>query len=157
MMPILRSHLAGHSAAELSAVFEKNELPFAPITKPQDLFDDPHLNATGGLAPIRMNDGSTSKVPLMPFTLGGERPGIRLQPPLLGEHTSALLQGSRLQRRGDRRAQGAEASPPETEAGPSQAGPRAGRGCCPPVSWNQAAFSEPRTQTCPMVFRPGRS
>ena len=72
-------------------MFEQNELPFAPITKPQELFDDPHLNATGGLAPIRMNDGSMSKVPLMPFTLGGERPGIRLQPPLLGEHTSALL------------------------------------------------------------------
>jgi crotonobetainyl-CoA:carnitine CoA-transferase CaiB-like acyl-CoA transferase len=72
-------------------VFEKNELPFAPITKPQELFDDPHLNATGGLAPVRMNDGSQSKVPLMPFTLGGERPGIRLQPPLLGEHTNELL------------------------------------------------------------------
>ncbi len=91
MMPLLRAHLAGHSAAELSAVFEQHGLPFAPITRPQDLFDDPHLNATGGLAPIRMNDGSTSKVPLMPFTLGGERPGIRLQPPLLGEHTDALL------------------------------------------------------------------
>ncbi len=91
MMPILRSHLAGHSAAELSAVFEKNELPFAPITKPQELFDDPHLNATGGLAPVRMNDGSTAKVPLMPFTLGGERPGIRLQPPHIGEHSRELL------------------------------------------------------------------
>ncbi|MES2361564.1 MAG: CaiB/BaiF CoA-transferase family protein [Pseudomonadota bacterium] len=91
MMPILRSLLAGRSAAELSAVFEQNELPFAPITRPQDLFDDPHLNATGGLAPIRMNDGSESKVPLMPFTLGGERPGIRLQPPLLGEHSTSLL------------------------------------------------------------------
>jgi crotonobetainyl-CoA:carnitine CoA-transferase CaiB-like acyl-CoA transferase len=90
-MPMLRSHLAAYSAAELSAVFEQHELPFAPITKPQELFDDPHLNATGGLAPIRMNDGSMSKVPLMPFTLGGERPGIRIQPPLLGEHTSALL------------------------------------------------------------------
>jgi crotonobetainyl-CoA:carnitine CoA-transferase CaiB-like acyl-CoA transferase len=91
MMPVLRSHLAGYSAAELSAVFEKNELPFAPIAKPHELFDDPHLNATGGLAPVRMNDGSESKVPLMPFTLGGERPGIRLQPPLLGEHTGELL------------------------------------------------------------------
>ncbi|MDM0039634.1 CaiB/BaiF CoA-transferase family protein [Variovorax sp. J22G21] len=91
MMPILRSHLADRSASELSAVFEKNELPFAPITRPQDLFEDPHLNASGGLAPIRMNDGSTSKVPLMPFTLGGERPGVRLQPPLLGEHSDALL------------------------------------------------------------------
>ena len=91
MMPILRAHLASRSAAELSDVFERNELPFAPIVKPQELFDDPHLNATGGLAPIRMNDGSMSKTPLMPFTFDGERPGVRLQPPLLGEHTDALL------------------------------------------------------------------
>jgi crotonobetainyl-CoA:carnitine CoA-transferase CaiB-like acyl-CoA transferase len=91
MMPILRSHLAGRSAGELAAVFEQNELPFAPITRPQELFDDPHLNATGGLAPVRMNDGSMAKVPLAPFTLDGERPGIRLQPPHIGEHTRELL------------------------------------------------------------------
>ena len=91
MMPILRAHLADRSAAELSEVFEANELPFAPITKPHDLFDDPHLNESGGLAPVRMNDGSPSKAPLLPLTLGGARPGIRLQPPLLGEHTEALL------------------------------------------------------------------
>ncbi len=91
LMPQLRSQLAGHSAAQLAALFEENELPFAPITQPQELFDDPHLNATGGLAPVRMNDGHMSKVPLMPFTLGGERPGIRLQPPRLGEHGAELL------------------------------------------------------------------
>ena len=91
LMPQLRSRLAEFGAAELARVFEENELPFAPITKPQDLFDDPHLNATGGLAPVRMNDGSTSKVPLMPFTVGGERPGIRLQPPTLNEHGAQLL------------------------------------------------------------------
>ena len=92
LMPLLRAHLAGRSAADLSAVFEANALPFAPIVQPEQLFDDPHLNATGGLAPVRMNDGSNSKVPLMPFTLGGRRPGIRLQPPLLGEHNRELLQ-----------------------------------------------------------------
>ena len=92
MMPILRSHLARFSAAELSEVFQKNELPFAPITKPQDLFDDPHLNETGGLAPVRMNDGSVSKVPLTPLTLDGQRLELRLQPPDLGEHTRVLLE-----------------------------------------------------------------
>ena len=91
MMPLLRTRLAGHSAAELSAVFEAHELPFAPIVRPEALFDDPHLNATGGLAPVRMNDGSTARVPLMPFTLGGQRLGIRLQPPRMGEHTAELL------------------------------------------------------------------
>ncbi|QFZ85083.1 CoA transferase [Variovorax paradoxus] len=91
LMPLLRSHLADRSAAEISDVFERHELPFAPITKPQELFDDRHLNESGGLAPIRMNDGSESKVPLLPLSIGGIRPGIRLQPPRVGEHTSALL------------------------------------------------------------------
>ncbi|HSH91496.1 MAG TPA: CaiB/BaiF CoA-transferase family protein [Ramlibacter sp.] len=91
MMPILRSHLAGRSAAELSAVFEKNGLPFAPITRPEDLFDDPHLNATGGLAPLTLPDGRETKVPLLPLMLDGERPGVRSQPPTLGQHTNELL------------------------------------------------------------------
>jgi crotonobetainyl-CoA:carnitine CoA-transferase CaiB-like acyl-CoA transferase len=91
LMPILRSQLASHSAAELSAVFEKNGLPFAPITRPEDLFDDPHLNATGGLAPLPLPDGRETRVPLLPLTLGGERPGVRLPPPKLGEHTTQLL------------------------------------------------------------------
>ncbi len=92
MMPLLRSHLADRSAAELAAIFEAHELPFAPITKPQELFDDPHLNASGGLAPVRMNDGSTAKVPLLPLTIGGQRPGVRLQPPRTGEHSAQLLE-----------------------------------------------------------------
>ena len=69
MMPILRSRLAGHSAAELSAVFEKNGLPFAPITRPEALFDDPHLNATGGMAPLTLPDGRETRVPLLPLSL----------------------------------------------------------------------------------------
>jgi crotonobetainyl-CoA:carnitine CoA-transferase CaiB-like acyl-CoA transferase len=96
LMPMLRSHLAGHSAAELGAVFEKHALPFAPITRPQDLFDDPHLKATGGLAPITLCDGEragqASATVLLPFTLGGERPGVRMSPPRLGEHTGELLE-----------------------------------------------------------------
>ena len=91
MMPLLRERLAKWSAAELSATFEANGLPYAPIARPQDLFEDPHLLATGGLAPVRMNDGSASKTPLLPFTLGGQRLPVRLQPPVLGEHTRDLL------------------------------------------------------------------
>ena len=91
LIPILRERLASHDAAELSATFERNGLPFAPITRPQDLFDDPHLNATGGLAPLELPDGRATRVPLLPFTVGGQRPGVRLQPPQLNEHGPALL------------------------------------------------------------------
>ena len=31
------------------AKLEKTGLPFAPIAKPEELFDDPHLNAGEGL------------------------------------------------------------------------------------------------------------
>ena len=93
MMPRLRERLAGHSAAELAAVFERHGLPFAPITRPQDLLDDPHLNATGGLAPITLPDGRPAQAVLLPLTLDGKRPGVRLSPPKLGEHNAELLAG----------------------------------------------------------------
>jgi crotonobetainyl-CoA:carnitine CoA-transferase CaiB-like acyl-CoA transferase len=91
LMPILRQALGEHSAEALSAIFEQHGLPFAPITRPHDLLDDPHLNATGGLAPMTLPDGRKTKTVLLPFTLDGERPGVRLNPPKLGEHSDALL------------------------------------------------------------------
>jgi crotonobetainyl-CoA:carnitine CoA-transferase CaiB-like acyl-CoA transferase len=93
----LRSRMATRSAAELSAILEAAGLPFAPISRPEDLFADPHLLATGGLADIRLPDGDKAGqlVPttLFPFTLDGQRLGVRLDPPRLGEHTHAVLSG----------------------------------------------------------------
>jgi crotonobetainyl-CoA:carnitine CoA-transferase CaiB-like acyl-CoA transferase len=91
MMPILRERMAAKSASELSAVFEHNGLPFAPITRPETLFNDPHLNETGGLAPINLPDGRAVQTVLLPLTLDDQRPGVRLNPPKLGEHTTELL------------------------------------------------------------------
>ncbi len=91
MMPILRERLAPRSAAELAAVFERRGLPFAPITRPQDLLDDPHLRASGGLAPIELPDGRPAQAVLLPLTLDGARPGVRRSPPKLGEHNAELL------------------------------------------------------------------
>jgi crotonobetainyl-CoA:carnitine CoA-transferase CaiB-like acyl-CoA transferase len=93
LIPLLRERLAERSSAELAAVFEQHGLPFAPITDPQVLFDDPHLTATGGLAPMELPDGRKTRVPLLPLKLDGERLGLRLDPPKLGEHTDTLLQG----------------------------------------------------------------
>jgi crotonobetainyl-CoA:carnitine CoA-transferase CaiB-like acyl-CoA transferase len=91
MMPELRRRLANTGAAELAKVFEDNGLPYAPITRPQELFDDPHLNATGGLADIRLNDGRTTRTPLLPLTMDGHRLELRANPPRLGEHSEELL------------------------------------------------------------------
>jgi crotonobetainyl-CoA:carnitine CoA-transferase CaiB-like acyl-CoA transferase len=47
LIPRLRAHLADLPADEVARRFEAHGLPFAPITRPHDLFDDPHLLATG--------------------------------------------------------------------------------------------------------------
>jgi crotonobetainyl-CoA:carnitine CoA-transferase CaiB-like acyl-CoA transferase len=70
-------------------------LPFAPIRKPEELYDDEHLLATGGLADITLPDGERAGqrvgTALFPFTMGGQRLGVRLQPPTRGQHTTELL------------------------------------------------------------------
>ena len=91
MMPVLRERLAAWSAHDLAGVFEHHGLPFAPITRPHELIDDPHLQASGGLSPITLADGRSAPAVLLPFTLDGQRPGIRMSPPRLGEHNAALL------------------------------------------------------------------
>ena len=76
---------AGYSRADLDAlpITEATGLPYAPITRPHDLFDDPHLLATGGLADITLPDGEragqTAQTTLFPFTMDGQRLGVRLQ------------------------------------------------------------------------------
>ena len=99
LIPVLRERFRPFTAAELSSRFEKTGLPYAPITRPQDLFDDPHLLATGGLTPVTIAADNTgagreiqTRVALLPLTLNGERLPLRKDPPALGADTLELLQ-----------------------------------------------------------------
>ena len=95
LIPDIQNRLAPLTAKEITAIFEENGLPFAPITRPEQLFEDPHLIATGGLAPITLTDGpkagAPTSTPLMPLMMNGKRLGIRLNPPRSGEQTQEIL------------------------------------------------------------------
>jgi crotonobetainyl-CoA:carnitine CoA-transferase CaiB-like acyl-CoA transferase len=91
LIPELRERLQSHSAAELTRIFEDAGLPYAPINRPQDLVNDPHLKATGGLAAITLPDGTQTDTVLFPFTMHGQQPGVRMNPPKLGEHSMEIL------------------------------------------------------------------
>ncbi len=95
LIPELRTRLVSHSAAELTEIFESNGLPFAPIMAPHDLLDDPHIQASGGMVPIKLPDGERAgdsvNTLLFPFKMDGQHLGVRLNPPTLGEHTAQLL------------------------------------------------------------------
>jgi crotonobetainyl-CoA:carnitine CoA-transferase CaiB-like acyl-CoA transferase len=82
--------LKEHRADELSPKLEAAGIPYAPIMRPEQLFDDPHLKASGGLAPMETEDGSTEVV-LLPLLMGGRRPGVRQALAKVGEHTQEIL------------------------------------------------------------------
>jgi crotonobetainyl-CoA:carnitine CoA-transferase CaiB-like acyl-CoA transferase len=91
LIPELQNAFRRYTASQLAEMFEAHGLPFAPIARPEELFDDPHLNASGGLAALTTDTGEETPVPLLPITLDGKRFRPRSPLPKIGEHTRALL------------------------------------------------------------------
>ncbi|HSV47982.1 MAG TPA: CaiB/BaiF CoA-transferase family protein [Ramlibacter sp.] len=83
--------LRHHRVDELSPKLEAAGIPYAPIVRPEQLIDDPHLKQSGGLVPMQTDDGGTTDVVLLPLTLGGRRPGVRQPLAKVGEHTEEIL------------------------------------------------------------------
>ena len=91
ILPIVTEIFSRMSKQDLMDKCEALGLPFAPIAKPEDLFDDPHLNASGGLAPVTLLNGKKTRVPNLPIEMDGRRFGTRLDVPQAGEHTREVL------------------------------------------------------------------
>ncbi|WP_284179934.1 CaiB/BaiF CoA-transferase family protein [Rhabdaerophilum sp. SD176] len=89
-MPRLRTLFAGRSRAEILAECERIGLPFAPINRPEDMFDDPHLNHPGAMVPVTIPGGASARVPALPLEFDGKRPGLRHDIPKAGEQGIAL-------------------------------------------------------------------
>jgi crotonobetainyl-CoA:carnitine CoA-transferase CaiB-like acyl-CoA transferase len=91
IISLLQARFLEFDAATLAARLEGCGLPYAPIARPQDLFDDPHLDAGGGMLEVRVPGGAATRLPALPITLGGARLGVRRDVPLAGEHTEEVL------------------------------------------------------------------
>ncbi|MET3823759.1 crotonobetainyl-CoA:carnitine CoA-transferase CaiB-like acyl-CoA transferase [Burkholderia sp. PvR073] len=91
LLDVLGDILKGHRVDELTPKLEAAGIPYAPIVRPEQLLDDPHLKASGGLVPMEADDGTTTDVVLLPLTMGGRRPGVRQALARVGEHTHEIL------------------------------------------------------------------
>jgi len=74
-IPRIAAVLRTYDKPALMAKCEALGLPYAPIGRPEELFEDPHLNGSGGLVPMTLPDGRPVKLPALPITLDGARPG----------------------------------------------------------------------------------
>ena len=91
LLPQVRDELQRRTSNELIELATGAGLPWAPITRPEDLLHDPHLLGSGGLAPVRLPDGRQAVAPLLPLAWQGGRLPKRLDPPGIGEHTVEVL------------------------------------------------------------------
>lgn len=91
LLPQIRDVFRSFSKAELIEKLERTGVPFAPIGKPEEMFDDPHLLASGGLGEVTLADGRVTRLPLLPVELDGRRPtqGGSLARP--GQHSFHVL------------------------------------------------------------------
>ena len=93
LLPQVRELFQGYTKAALVEKLERTGLPFAPIGRPEDMFDDPHLLASGGLGDVTLVDGTHTQLPLLPVELDGQRPTQGGTLPAVGAHTREVLGG----------------------------------------------------------------
>ncbi len=90
ILPQIRAIVGAMTRDEVVAKLEGTGLPFAPIGKPEDMFDDPQL-AQGGLEPVTLDDGTQTRLPTIPLEMDGKRPGSATSLPQPGADSRAVL------------------------------------------------------------------
>ena len=92
IIPRVRSLFRTFTEMELMQRLEQCGLPYAPISKPEELFNDPHLLESGGLLDVTTPAGQETKLPALPLQMDGKRFGVRRDVPKQGQHTRDVLQ-----------------------------------------------------------------
>lgn len=91
IIPQIRALIGTMTAEQVIAKLDGSGLPFAPIGKPEDMFDDPHLNQ-GGLEEVTLDNGTKVRLPTIPLEMDGKRVGAPQQLPTPGQDAQALLE-----------------------------------------------------------------
>jgi crotonobetainyl-CoA:carnitine CoA-transferase CaiB-like acyl-CoA transferase len=91
LLPKVRELLKRYTKADLVPILERTGLPFAPIGKPEEMFDDPHLLANGSLGETTLPDGRKTRLPILPIEMDGRRPTVGGSLAKVGEHTDEVL------------------------------------------------------------------
>ncbi len=91
LLPVVRELFLRFTKAELVDKLERTGLPFAPVGKPEELFEDRHLAASDGLASVTLESGRRTRLPRLPIEMDGSRPVGAADLPVAGEHTAPVL------------------------------------------------------------------
>jgi crotonobetainyl-CoA:carnitine CoA-transferase CaiB-like acyl-CoA transferase len=91
LLPELEKMLQTMPSDEILRRCEQAGIPFAPIARPEDLFDDPHLMHSGSLIDVELPGGTRTRLPRLPVLLDG-RDDVPVQSlPAVGADTRTVL------------------------------------------------------------------
>ncbi|MBT3993778.1 MAG: CoA transferase [Gammaproteobacteria bacterium] len=92
IIPHIQALFKNYNKADLMEKLDQTGLPFAPISKPEDLFNDEHLNASNGLIDIKVPyKEMTTKLPSLPIEMKDQRFDLHHPVPEIGEHSKEIL------------------------------------------------------------------
>lgn len=95
ILAVVRALFASMSQGELLERLERAGIPFAPINRPADLFDDPQMNAHGGLIEVTIpsgpNAGEKIRLPALPLEMNAHKFALRRDLPLEGGDSVEIL------------------------------------------------------------------
>ncbi len=90
-IPMIRERIAEWEEEALNAALEARGIPFSPIKRPVEMYDDPHVTRPGGLIASRMGDGRAFRAPGLPLERDGAPVTAPADVPGIGDHTEAVL------------------------------------------------------------------
>ena len=93
IIPVMRALVKTFTRDAVIAKLDGTGLPFAPIGRPEDMFDDPHLLASGGLETVTLDDGRIAYLPPLPLEMDGVRVNADAALPTPGRDSDAVLVG----------------------------------------------------------------
>jgi len=81
-----------YPSAALAERLARAKIPYAPLRRPDQLVDDPHLNGSDQWIATPLPGRPPAKLPKMPVRSSAYEFGLRRPAPQLGEHTREVLQ-----------------------------------------------------------------
>ncbi|MFT6676644.1 MAG: crotonobetainyl-CoA:carnitine CoA-transferase CaiB-like acyl-CoA transferase [Sulfitobacter sp.] len=91
-LPLIAEIVASRPYDEMLQIMEDNDLLFAPVSRPAEMYDDPHVNRPGGLFTSHYSDKKDFRAPALPVELNG-RPIVsdNVDVPSVGAHNAEIL------------------------------------------------------------------
>lgn len=91
-LPKIAAAIRARNTDDLSPAFEAAGIPFAPVNRPAQMYDDPHVLRPGGLQPSQMPGMGPFRAPALPVEFdGGPVAEIGYDVPDTGADTDAVL------------------------------------------------------------------